>query len=32
MTRKVNYDVVKNLFSFLKGMCTAVFNSTTPFQ
>lgn len=32
MTRKVNQDVVENLFSFLKGICGAAFNNITPLQ
>jgi len=32
MTRKVNQDVVKNMFSFLKGICGAALNNITPLQ
>ncbi|XP_050064372.1 uncharacterized protein LOC126553269 [Aphis gossypii] len=32
MTRKVNQDVVENMFSFLKGICGAALNNITPLQ
>lgn len=32
MTRKVNQDVVENMFSFIKGICGAALNNITPLQ
>jgi len=32
MTRKVNQDIIENLFSFLKGMCGSSYNNITALQ
>lgn len=32
ITRKINTDVVENLYSYLKGMCGATFNNIIALQ